>query len=495
MPRARLIARAATLAIVCGVTASVTLGSAAAAPHPSARTATVRAGGDASVAPTSTTQGFLGLATSFSTLPVLSGSASDPDLAFRNLVRNLSPGAPFQLRLGGVSADDSWWPTPAIKTPPYLGRLTPRMLRDIDSLLSAVGGRVILGLNLEEPPSVDTPLVKAEAAAFERYIGADRIDAFELGNEPEYWPLSSSVNGGRGRDTIPAYGRKASAIAAQLGDVPLAGPAAVGTVWLSKLSTILGELPAHLTAATVHIYPLKNCSRAAHPLLSQLLARSSVDGLGETVHGMVKAARAHGEPLRVDELNAITCGGKAGMSNSFGEALWALNALPALWRAGVQGVNFQTVDGGLNQAITAHHSASGWRVSVEPVYYGLLAFARAAPAGSHLLRVTGPRIGDLYEFAVRAPDGSERVVLTNVGSATHTIAVSAAGTHGAGSVSLLTARSLSATGGTTLGGQTLSARTGLLAGRMRVTRVRRGAQGAYSVRVPAHSAAILTLGR
>jgi hypothetical protein len=197
----------------------------------------------------------------------------------------------------------------------------------------------------------------------------------------------------------------------------------------------------------------------------------------------------------VDELNGITCGGKAGLSNSFGEALWALNVLPALWKAGVQGVNYQTVDGLLNQVISARRSASGWRVSVEPVYYGLLAFAEAAPAGSHLLNVSSPGAAHLYQFAVRAPDGSERVVLTNVGSTARTIAVSEAGAHGTGAMSLLSAASLTATGGATLGGQTVSSRTGLLTGAPRATLVRPNHRGLYTVRVPAHAAAILTLSR
>jgi hypothetical protein len=459
---------------------------------PAGERGTVSAGGPAAVAPTSTTQGFLGLATSFSTIPVLSGSATDPDIPFRTLLKNLSPGAPFQLRLGGVSADDSWWPIPGMKLPLYLRTLTPRMAADVRVLLTALGGQAILGVNLELKPKIDPAIAKAEVADFNRYIGPSLIDAFELGNEPEYWPLSV-VNGGPGRDTIPAYGKKFSQIASELGGVPLAGPASVGTVWLGELGTVLDHLPSHLKVVTVHAYPLKNCSLGARPLLSQLVARSSIQGMADSVHAMVKAAAAHGAPLRVDELNGITCGGKAGLSNSFGEALWALNVLPALWRAGVQGVNYQTVDGLLNQVITAHRSASGWRVSVEPVYYGLLAFAQAAPAGSHLLRISNPGLAHLYQFAVRAPDGSERVVLTNVGSAARTIGVTASGTHGTGSLSLLSAKSLSATGGTTLAGQTLSPRTGQLGGKPRLTLVKPNARGVYAVRVPAHAAAILTL--
>jgi hypothetical protein len=94
---------------------------------------------------------------------------------------------------------------------------------------------------------------------------------------------------------------------------------------------------------------------------------------------------------------------------------------------------------------------------------------------------------------VRAPDGSERVVLTNVGSVARTIGVTASGTRGTGSLSLLRANSLSATAGTTLAGRSLSSRTGQLTGTPSLTPVRPNAKGVYAVRVPAHAAAILTL--
>ena len=204
-------------------------------------------------------------------------------------------------------------------------------------------------------------------------------------------------------------------------------------------------MPSRLKLVTVHAYAMKDCSRGAHLSVSEFFARASIQGLADLIHRAVRAAAAHGKPLRVDEINGIPCGGDAGISDSFGEALWALNVLPALWRAGVQGVDFQTVDGNLNQMVTAKHGASGWSVSVEPEYYGLLTFAEAAPAGSHLLRLSNPGLTNFYQFAVRAPDGSERVVLTNVGSVARTIGVTASGTHGTGSLSLLSARSLSAT--------------------------------------------------
>jgi hypothetical protein len=447
-----------------GTTSPMTAMSGPTVRTPASERATVRAGGTGAVAPTSTAQGFLGIATEIDTIPDLSGSVADPDTPFLHLLRSLSPGAPFLLRLGGTSGDDSWWPISGIKER-YLYTLTPQWGADVRALLEALGAKAILGVTLKLDPQINAAIASAEVADFDRYVGAGLIDAFELGNEPEFYPLSV-VNGRRGIDTIADYTKKFSTVASALGGAPLAGPGSGSAHWLAKLG----------------------------------FARASIQGLADSIHGAVKAAAIHGKPLRVDEINGVSCGGEAGLSDSFAEALWALNVLPALWRAGVQGVNFQTVvnfrehiQTNFNQMITATHSASGWRVSVEPEYYGLLAFAGIAPAGSHLLRISDPDLAHIYQFAVRAPDGSERVVLTNVGSVARTIGVTASGTRGTGSLSLLSAKSLSATAGTTLAGQSLSSRTGQLTGTPSLTLVRPNAKGVYAVRVPAHAAAILTV--
>ncbi len=505
MPRTHLTARMAALAAVCAVSAPVALAVASGATSPpttmassptvrtpASESATVRAGGTAALPATSTAQGFVGLATELTTITTLSGSPADPDTPFINLLRNLSPGAPFLLRLGGNSADDCYWPIRGMKKLRYLCRLTPRWGTDVHALLTALGGKALLGVNLEEPPRIDSKIASVEVADFNRYVGASLIDAFELGNEPEFYPLSV-VNGGHGHDNFTAYGKKFAKVGSALGGAPLAGPSSGSPHWLPYLRTVLSDMHSRLKLVTVHAYPLKDCSRGAHNSVSKFFDRKSISGLAESIHRTVRAAAAHGEPLRVDEINGIPCGGERRVSNTFGEALWALNMLPALWSAGIQGVNFQTVDGNLNQVITAKHSASGWRVSVEPEYYGLLAFADAAPAGSQLLRISKPGLAHFYEFAVRAPDGSERVVLTNVGATARTVGVSASGARGTGSLALLRAKSLRATRGTTLAGQRLSSRTGQLTGTPSLTLVSPNAKGVYEVRVPAHAAAILTL--
>ncbi|MFZ0039842.1 MAG: hypothetical protein WAK93_00920, partial [Solirubrobacteraceae bacterium] len=155
---------------------------------PASQRATIRAGGAAAVAATSTAQGFLGIATELDTIPALSGAASDPDTPFLHLLSNLSPGAPPLLRLGGNSADDSWWRVPGMKKPPYLYTLTPRWASDVRALLTALGGKAVLGLDLKAPPEIDSKIATAEVADFNRYVGVRLIEAFELGNEPEFYP-------------------------------------------------------------------------------------------------------------------------------------------------------------------------------------------------------------------------------------------------------------------------------------------------------------------
>ena len=84
---------------------------------------------------------------------------------------------------------------------------------------------------------------------------------------------------------------------------------------------------------------------------------------------------------------------------------------------------------------------------------------QAAPAGSRLLSISTPGVHHIYQFAVRAPDGSERVVLTNVGSDRPHDRRQRRRHRRADRCRCSSARSLTATGGTTLGGQTLSSRT------------------------------------
>ena len=261
---------------------------------------------------------------------------------------------------------------------------------------------------------------------------------------------------------------------------------------MSQLKLFLAAEP-RLGLVTLHRYPLKKCSAADTITVPQLLSDAATTGLADSVSGYVALAHARGIPLRIGEMNGISCGGQRGVSDTFASALWALDALFQMARVGVDGVNIHTATGKINEMFTFRQVNGVWRGYVRPLYYGLLTFARAVPAGSQLLDVSGPG-GALTNYATRAPDGHIRVVLINKDlGRSRTIAVRAQST-AAGVLELLRAPSIAATTAITLGGQGFSTptTTGVLPPPASPTVVHR-ANGRYLIQLPPATAALLTL--
>ncbi len=222
-------------------------------------------------------------------------------------------------------------------------------------------------------------------------------------------------------------------------------------------------------------------------------------------------AHAHGLPIRIDEMNSVTCGGKHGVSDVFASALWALNALFEAAGYGIDGVNIHTFPGTANQLFSFTDQAGAWTGRVSPEYYGLLMFTEAMPPGARLLRIYEPATDPLRSWATLADDGTLRVVLINdslTNSRTVLVEPPSQAQLGAllpagadapspgepAQLTQLLAPSAYATGAITLGGQSFGAQTttGVLSGPPTTATIT-PSSGWYSVTVPAASAAMLTL--
>ena len=421
---------------------------------------------------------------------------------FVQLVRNLAPGEAPVLRIGGDSADRTWWPTAAVQRPAGVTfAITDRWLEVTRSLAQTLGAHLILGLDLE----ADSPeLASAEATAIIDGVGSRSIFALELGNEPDLYPAfpwyRTAGGGVLGR---PAGYDEASFIndfvqfTSALPRVPLAGPSLSGRSWTEGLGQFLAAQP-QLGLVTLHRYPLQLCltrpGSPRYPTLSRLLSPASSVGLADSFAPSVALARSHGLALRVDELNTVSCGAVPTVSKSFASALWALDTMFELARVGVSGVNVHTFPGAGYELFKIAHTGGRWSAAVAPEYYGLLMFARATPPGSRLVAVGHPASGAVHTWATRAPDGTVRVVLSNAGSSPRVLTVRVPGRDPKATLTRLTAPSASATSGVTLGGQSFGARTGtgLLAGRPESSSVAPD-DGRYVVSLPATSAAMLVL--
>ncbi|MBV9941047.1 MAG: hypothetical protein JO262_02870 [Solirubrobacterales bacterium] len=446
--------------------------------------------------------GFLGL--SFEYWAEANYAGNDPravDPVLVRLIRSLV-GQDAILRIGGVTTDWTWWPVAGVPRPGGVNyTLTRRRLAVMGALASAVGARLILGLNLEANSRV---VAGAEERAMLKFIGGRRIEAFELGNEPELYSsfawyhtrAGTGLPGRRAGWNFAEFNRDFARVAAAIGPAPLAGPTVGGLSWLN-LGQFLAAEP-RLALVSLHRYPLFGCFNSpgsqTYPTIGNLMSESASGGLADSLVRDVAIARAHGLSLRNDEMNSVSCGNGYGTANVFASALWALDALFQMARVGVGGVNIHTAPVYPDRLFTVKRVKSRWQAMVAPEYYGLLMFAQAAPAGSDLLRVSRTR-GEVRVWATRAPGGQIHVVLINDDTAhRHALVVRVLGASGTGTLERLQAPSVHATRGVTLGGRSFGARTrtGVLP-HPRDTVAVRSRGGDYVVRMPAGSAAMLTL--
>ncbi len=435
---------------------------------------------------------------------------ADPVLA--QLIRNLSPGNAPVIRIGGESGDKTWWPVPGVRRPRgvYLA-LTPAWLADARALARSARARLILGINLETD---STAIAGIEARHLVAGIGRGNIEALEIGNEPELysglpWYVTRAGQKVFGRPltyNLSDYMNEFAKIARALPPVTLAGPSTGADAWIAGLGQLLAA-NARLRLATFHAYALDprgfafrghDCSTAigepAHPSVAALLDSYASQSLVQGALPYVAIAHSHGIPFRIDEMNAITCAGEQGVSDTTASALWVLDELFRLVGAGIDGVNIHTWKGSAGKLFDMHYRLGRWVGSVKPEYYGMLMFTQAAAPGSRLLLTRANR-GPLRSWAVQAPDNSIRVVLINDSlSRTRWVLVRPPRTGRGAGLERLEAPSAFARDGVTLGGQSFRAQTatGRLAGR-RVVFALRPSGGGYTVRVPAASAAMLTI--
>jgi hypothetical protein len=267
-------------------------------------------------------------------------------------------------------------------------------------------------------------------------------------------------------------------------------------LWLNLGQFLTAE--PRLALVTLHRYPLYGCYNSPasprYPTIGNLLSEAASGGLANSLAGDVAVAHAHGMPLRNDEMNSVSCGNGYGTANVFASALWAVDALFQMARVGVDGVNIHTAPTYSDRLFTFERVKSRWQAMVAPEYYGLLMFAQAAPAGSHLLS-TSATTGEARAWATRVPGGQIHVVLINDDTVhPQKFVVRVLGAGGTATLERLQAPSVHATHGITLGGRGFGAHTTtgeLTEPSQTVTLSPRA--GAFVVEMPAASAAMLTL--
>lgn len=399
---------------------------------------------------------FLGLSFELSSLAQVAADGGEGDLVA--LLRSLGPGV---LRFGGVSADTRVaWADARTPRPAWAGSTVDMgdllLLRRLARLS---GWRVLLTVGLAH---YDPRAAAREAAAAKRVLGG-WLAGIEIGNEPDAYARHHL----RSRPwTYARYGAQVAAyrkaIARLAPGIPLAGPGVSGSRIFARWGRdeAVGLRPALLTG---HHYPL-GCHDAPPPSIERLLSPSIRAAEERSLHRYISVARAHRLAFRMDETNSVSCGGRDGVSDTFGSALWAAGYIARAMAAGAAGINLQSAPGNCRGysplcAPDAAHAATG-TLRAQPQWYALLLTRSLAGTRPLPTRVASSRPVNTTATAFLAPDGTLRLLAVDdepAGAGPLALAAHVGARYRAASALVLSAPSPAATSGVLLGGSAVAA--------------------------------------
>jgi hypothetical protein len=404
-------------------------------------------------------QRFLGLSFEVAALGQIADYARSGNLV--NMLRSLGPG---MLRFGGITADeDVAWTDSATPQPAWASStIDAAQLRAIGVLARRTGWQVLLTVGLAHyEPTAAAREVAAAHAALGPYLAA-----VEIGNEPDSY-------GAHGFRQLPwiaqGYEEEVTgyreAIEALAPGVPIAGPDVSGSGVFPEWGEeeALAQRPALLTG---HHYPL-GCAQTPAPSIEELLSPVIRNLEARSLATYLKVAQLNGIPLRIDETNTVSCGGVAGISDTFASALWATSYITQAMAAGAAGINLE----GSPASCTGYSplcapdppALARGTLHAQPEWYALL--LTSSLVGDRPLPTTfsvegSPEVSpNLVAASFLAPDHAVKVVLVDdepPGTGPMALSLNLGGPMGAASVVRLTASSQSATDGVLLGSRAVA---------------------------------------
>jgi hypothetical protein len=396
-------------------------------------------------------QGFLGLSFEMSAQPQMARYSDRGDLV--TMLRSLGPGL---LRFGGVSADtriawtDTLTPRPAWAT----NVVDVDDFRELAALASASGWHIVLTVGIVhfEPQAAAREVAAAKAAL------GEWLSAIEIGNEPNSYAQHAMRSEPWGfapyAEEVAAY---RSAIEAAAPGIPLYGPDVSGSSAFEAWGPgeAVAEQPALLTG---HHYPL-GCEQKPPPTIARLLSPKIRAKEVGSVRRYVAISHAGGRQFRLDETNSVSCGGVAGISNTFASALWAAGFLPQVMASGAVGVNMHgnpTNCNGYSPVCAAGpYELSTGQLVAQPEWYALL-IARELIGARPLPTAVSvkPSGANVQVSGFLTPNGSLRFVVLDydpLGRRGVVVRLKVGGAFAGASTVALTGQSLQATTGTMLG--------------------------------------------
>lgn len=317
------------------------------------------------------------------------------------LYRNLSPHG--LMRIGGNVSDHTQYVPNGISAAHSEREVTilnQKNLADLGAFARATGWSVMWGLNLGTGSREEAV---REAIDVHAALGSQH-QSFEIGNEVEALRRFNKSY----EAYHAAYLDYKAAIRAAIPNAPFSGPDSIGNWdWIANFA---GTEARDMQLLTQHYY--RGGAGDPASTLEKLLKHD--DNWENRLKKLQQLCRDRGLAFRINEVNSFYGGGKSGVSDTFGSALWCLDYLFLLASYGCDGVNMETdVNqlGWISHYSPIVHDASG-NCSVRPEYYGILAFAMAGKGDLLKLALDKGDI-NLSSYATRDARGGLWITVVN----------------------------------------------------------------------------------
>lgn len=343
--------------------------------------------------------------------------------AFVRLIRGLSPSG--SIRLGGSSGEHTAYigertvpPTFEIHGPEHnkLNRqglnVSIRALQNLRGFLDATGWTCLYGLNMAHA----TPEEAAREAADVQRILGPRLQAIQIGNEPDVFRNRYRPPSWTAADYVAEWGRFHAAITAAAPGLKFAGPGISNK--LEYLTAFAAAAPRYpdVTMLTGHYYAMGPAGSPEATLDQLKLPEAKTATFKQAGYAVVEEARRVARlPYRMSEGNSCWDGGKVGVSDVHAAAVWGANRMLDWARHGWIGVNWHGGGYGNYSPIVGTPSKGFAR---RPLYYGTQ-FAQILDGATFLdaTAVPDPYLG---YYALRQ-NGRDRIALINQGDAPVTV--------------------------------------------------------------------------
>ena len=328
---------------------------------------------------------------------VLQLDAQNPFYA--QLYKNLGSSVFY---IEGATVDTSTWAPHGVSSCAH-GHITVTedLVDRIFAFARKIHWKVVWGLNLV----ANNPAAATDEAAYVVSVGSSQLAGFTIGNEPELYVIMRLRPAGWGYQNYRYEWRQYKEHILQRVRANIIGPdACCETGFFTNF--VHDELPRGLNMVSHHFYTTMSTTPGQDaPSIPFLLSKRIRQKEHMSMQMWEDSIQPYQTPLVLSEVNSISSGGTAGVSNTLASALWADDLLFLAAEVGIHRVAFHSAPTAFYNPIDRHGNA-------RPLYYGLLLF-HYVTAQAHLLKTFVQTKSNLAVYALEHVDGKVSVIIIN----------------------------------------------------------------------------------